>query len=84
VEWLELQLSELRAASRDANGVALAQLKKQEREVFDELQLARENPSGMRKLPDHELARRVLEAATLEWARSVLGPEAAPELGDVA
>ena len=68
-EYLELKFRELRSASRNATGVAKAQFSKQEREVWDELELAKQ-VGGRRKTPNAELARLVLSDVVRAWAES--------------
>lgn len=67
VEYLELQLKELRKAERLVTGVALSQLKRQEREVYDELEEARkaerlkaEQESRKKVSPDLLLQQAIL------------------------
>lgn len=73
-QYLELKFRELRADARTATGIARAQLTKQEREVWSELQLAKQ-VGGRRTTPDAELARLVLSELVQAWAHSVLERE---------
>lgn len=73
-EYLELKFKEIRHARRRNTGVAAAQFSKQEREVWDELELAKQT-GGRRKTPDTELARLVLSEVVQAWARAQLERE---------
>jgi hypothetical protein len=55
LEYLELKLVELRRAADDASGVALAQLTRQEREVFEQLAQTREAERQRAHDPDEDL-----------------------------
>lgn len=70
IAYLELQLRELRDAERMASGVALASLKKQERQVWAELEVARKterdrvlSEAKKKAGPDDILSQRIIPRA---------------------
>jgi hypothetical protein len=75
VAYLELQLQELRDAEREANGIAFAQLKKQERQVYAELVVARKTErdrvaaESKKKAGPDDLLRQAIIPRALKMSR---------------
>lgn len=76
IAFLELQVRELRIAEREASGIALASLKKQERQVWAELGIARKTErdrvtteSKKQAAPD-EVLRQMIIPRALKMSRA--------------